>query len=297
MRLATLIAGALAAVMPLAGLADTGQDRAYGGYYSETARVGGDQAQVVYYRAAEELASGAANVYLNQEFVTALKPGGYTVFCVSPGRHTLGAYLDEAPDYHGKTRHLYAATFKAGATYYLKVREQGLNQPMPVSKATADSELASTREQIHLLQRASQVESCRHYEFLDNTTVSVRSFSLPADTTFNTRGAMTADGVKEIDAFFAGLQESNAQITRIEVEGHTDPVRTEAENQLQGQRWADSVRDALIQRGIPQSLVSATSAGSRVLVKHTCYGGQQERHACQAPNRRVGVRVEVKTGR
>ncbi len=273
------------------------QDGPLAGPYREVAPVGGDQAQVVYYRPAEQLAAGAANLYLDQEFVTALQPGSYKVFCVAPGRHTLGAYLDDAPDYHGKTRQLYAATFKAGATYYLKVREQGLNQPLPMSRLKAEPELAATREQIHVLQRASQVEDCRRYEFLDDAAVSVRSFTLPADATFDARGALTAAGAAEIDALIAGLRAANAQITRIEVEGHTDPVRTEADNQQQGQRWADSVRAALIQRGVPQSLVTAGSAGSRMLLKHTCYGGQHERQACHAPNRRVAVRVEVKTGR
>lgn len=287
----------LLAGVPATGAAQAASDRPFGGHFTESARVGEDQAQVIYYRAADPLSSGAANVYLDQEFVTALKPGGYTVFCLSPGRHTLGAYLDEAPDYSGKTRELFAAGFKAGATYYLKVREEGLNQPMPVSKATAEAELGNTREQIHLLSRASRAENCRYYDFLDDPTFSVRDFSLLADTAFNARGGMTEDGNRAVAAILSELERVNAQIIRVEVEGHTDPMGTGADNQAQGQRWADAVRRALVERGVPQSVVTSTSAGSRVLVQHSCYGSRSEQQACYAPNRRIAIRVEVRTAK
>ncbi|WP_269791921.1 OmpA family protein [Stenotrophomonas sp. Iso1] len=285
----------LLAGIPASGAALAVADGAFGGHFTESARVGEDQAQVIYYRAADALAAGAANVYLDQELVTALKPGGYTVFCLTPGRHTLGAYLDDAPDYSGKTRELYAAAFKAGATYYLKVREEGLNQPMPVNKTTAEAELGDTREQIHLLSRASRAEPCRYYDFLDDPTFSVRDFTVLADTAFNARGGMTNDGSRAVAAILAGLEQVNAQIIRVEVEGHTDPMGAGANNQAQAQRWADGVRRALIERGVPQSVVVATSAGSRNLVQHSCYGSHVEQQVCYAPNRRVMVRVQVRT--
>lgn len=284
-------------VLPLCGWSQPMQDATFGAGYVEAGKVGDDQAQVVYYRQADALSSGAANVYLDQELVTALKPGGYAVFCLSPGTHTLGAYLDDAPYYDGKTRDLYAAAFKPGATYYLKVREEGLNQPLAVSKATAEEELGNTREQIHLLSRASRAETCRYYDFLDDPTFTARNYSLLADTAFNARGDMTDDGNRAVAAILSELQRTNAQIVRVEVEGHTDPLGTGAENQAQGQRWADGVRRALIERGVPQSVVTSTSAGSRVLVQHSCYGSRSEQRACFAPNRRVAVRVETRGDR
>lgn len=229
-----------------AGIPDDG---AFGGYFTEAARVGEDQSQIVYYRAAEEGAAGGANVYLDQEFVAALKPGGYIAFCVAPGRHTLGAYLDDAPDYSGKTRELFAAGFKAGATYYLKVREQGLNQPMPVSRETAEKDLGDTREQIHLLSRASRAESCRYYNFLDDPALAVRDFSIPTDAAFNSHGSLSQEGDRAVAAVLEDLRRSNAQIIRVEVEGHTDPLGTGAENQAQAQRWADDRQGRTHQSG------------------------------------------------
>lgn len=283
-------AGALFAVGPVSAQSP----RTFGGTYSAVAAVGQDQAQVVYYRLDEAGGAAVANVYLDREFITGLKPGGYTAFCVAPGRHMLGSYLDDAPTYAGKNDELYAATFKGGATYYLKVREEGGNHPLPVTKAVASAELGTQRQQAHLLSRASKVEPCRHYGYLDAPTVVLREFVFAADTSFNGRNGMSAAGNAQIASLLADLQRENAQITRVEVEGHTDPLGASADNQVLGQRWADTVRSALVSNGVPQSMTHSTSAGSRTLVKHGCYGTTEQQRICYAPNRRVVLRVEVR---
>lgn len=130
--------------------------------YQAAAVTANDQSRVVYYRtSAEALGKGAANVYLDKEMVTALTPGGYSEFCVKPGQHTLGAYLGDAHRYQGKSTDLYRATLKGGTTYYLKVNEQGNTAPLVVGATVAEAELKGTREQVHLLNRASQIEACR----------------------------------------------------------------------------------------------------------------------------------------
>ncbi|MEG1679908.1 MAG: OmpA family protein [Stenotrophomonas sp.] len=285
-------AGALFAVGPVAA-----QDhRTFGGSYSAVAAVGQDQVQVVYYRSEATTSGAVANVYLDREFITALRPGGYTAFCLAPGRHMLGSYLDDAPTYSGKNEELYAATFKGGATYYLKVREEGGNRPLPVTRAVASAELSGRRQQAHLLSRASKVEACRHYGYLDAPAVVLREYVLTADSAFNSRNGLSATGKNQVESLLAELQRDNAQITRVEVEGHTDPTGASAENQVLGQRWADIVRDALVSSGVPQSMTHSTSAGSRTLVKHGCYGSAEQQRACYAPNRRVVLRVETRKG-
>ena len=283
-------AGTLLMVDP----ASAQSQRTFGGSYSAVAAVGQDQAQVVYYRTEDGAGAAAANIYLDREFITALKPGGYTAFCLTPGRHMLGSYLNDAPSYSGKNEELYAATFKGGATYYLKVREEGGNHPLPVARALAATELEGQRLQGHLLSRASKVEPCRHYGYLDAPMVTLREFVLSADSAFDGRQGMSQAGNRQLQSLLADLQRENAQITRVEVEGHTDPLGAAADNQLLGQLWADTVRSALIQKGVPQAMTNAISAGSRTLVKHGCYGSQEEQRACYAPNRRVVLRVEVR---
>lgn len=270
------------------------RDNAFGQYFTKAASIGDDQAQVIYYRAADKDAAGAANVYLDQEFVTALQPGGFTQFCVAPGKHTLGAYLDDAPDYAGKTHELYAAAFRSGATYYLKVREEGLNRPVAVSRDMADAELRVLREQIHLVSRASQAEKCRYFHFLDHPESAVRDFVLLADSAFNALGGLSDEGRRAVTAVLDDLQMETAQIVRVEVEGHTDPLGVSADNQMRGQRWADAVRMALIERGVPESVITASSSGSRVPVNRSCSGNLREQRTCYAPNRRIAIQVELR---
>jgi OOP family OmpA-OmpF porin len=265
--------------------------------YKANTVLGEDQARVVYYRLADGIhAKGAANIYLDQEIVTALQPGGHAEFCVKPGLHTLGAYLNDAYLYQGKSTDLYRATLKGGSTYFLKVREDGITHPYSVSREAAEFELKDSRSQVHLLNRASQVEACRHYDFLVPSGVEQRQYVLQADQAFSGRSINRA-GRAEVAKILLDLQKNNAQIVRISVEGHTDPLDSESNNQLLGQVWADAVRQALIDQGAPQSLLKASSLGNRQPLKNSCYGSRDEQRACYAPNRRVTVNVEMRPDR
>lgn len=264
----------------------------FGDAYTMPGKVGEDQSQVIYYRSAADGVAGVANVYLDQQFVTALNPGGFTVFCVAPGRHRLGAYIDDAPDYFGKTRELYEAEFKPGATYYLKVREEGVNQPLPVSSRVAEPELRGARRQIHLLARSDSMESCRRYGFLGAPAATRQELVLMADTVMSANGLFNEAGAAQLQQLLDALRERKARILRVEVEGHTDPLDAEDRNQTLGLQWAEQVREALIRRGVPQGVIHATSSGSRVPVRQGCYGTPDEQHVCHAENRRIAIRVE-----
>lgn len=277
--------------------ADVAQHSLLGEPYKGARPVADDQAQVIYYRAVGGSVNGPANVYLDQEFVTALQSGGYTSFCIRPGAHTMGAYLAEMPRYIGKNEDLYRTTLKGGMTYYLKVREQGGTLPLAVGKHTAEAELVNSRLQVHLLSRASQIEKCRYYGFTDQPAVVQKVYVLEADQLFAGRNRsmrMTAKGHALVGDILKDLQRNDAQLVRMSTEGHTDPMADEASNQLLGQEWANSVRQALIDQGAPQALLSATSAGSRESLKSNCYGAPEDQIICHAPNRRVTVRVEIR---
>ncbi|WP_157284068.1 OmpA family protein [Pseudomonas chlororaphis] len=265
--------------------------------YQGSQPLGEDQARVVYYRVADGIhGKGAANVYLDQELVTSLLPGGYAEFCIRPGPHTLGAYLNDAHRYTGKNDDLYRATLKGGNTYYLKVREQGETQPLPVPKVVAEQELRDSRAQAHLLNRASQVEVCRHYSFLRQQENSQAQYVLMADQMLVGQVGsvkMTRSGMAEVKDILGRLQKTDAQILRVTIEGHTDPLASEADNQRLGQAWADAVRQALIDQGAPPALLKASSQGNRQPIKSSCYGTRDEQSVCYAPNRRVVVTIDL----
>ncbi|MCL2537928.1 MAG: OmpA family protein [Alphaproteobacteria bacterium] len=76
---------------------------------------------------------------------------------------------------------------------------------------------------------------------------------------------------------------------RVSVVGHTDTMGTDEYNFALGGRRADTVRQRLIQYGIPASQIVATSAGKRDLAVQT---GDQVKNA---QNRRVQVIKETRT--
>lgn len=256
-----------------------------------------DQAQVVYYRSQDGVQrNGAAHVYIDREFHTGLLPGGFTSFCLAPGSHTLGAYLDNAPSYKGKSSDLYLANLEGGKTYYLKVREDGNTFPVPIKREEAERELQATRSQMHALSRATSVEVCRYYEYLKDDA-RFKHYTLASDVLFahgrSDLRDISAAGRNAISQLLDELQRDEAQIKHVQVTGHTDPVGTVFDNQLLGERRANTVRQLLIDGGIAESILSSTSAGSREPVVHTCYGPRLEQISCYAPNRRVDIRVEL----
>ncbi|PMU08623.1 hypothetical protein C1Y11_20835 [Pseudomonas sp. FW305-20] len=73
-------------------------------------------------------------------------------------------------------------------TYYLKVRDQGGGTlPLVVGKSTAESKLANGRLQIHLQSRASQIENCRHYGFIESLAAVDKIYVLDIDQLFAER--------------------------------------------------------------------------------------------------------------
>lgn len=265
--------------------------------YVSVPPIGEDQTQVVYYRMEEGVQrKGAAHVYVDREFHSGLLPGGYSVFCLAPGSHTLGAYLDDTPEYKGKRSDLYQATLQGGKTYYLRVREDGNTFPQPVAREEAERELVASRNQVHAISRASGVEACRHYEYLVDES-RFKRYELSSDVLFASGASARQDipeaGLKAVRSLINELREDHAQVRHVQVVGHTDPMGDEAKNQLLGQARADTLRDLLIAGGIPDSLISATSAGNREPVVFTCYGNRAQQTACYAPNRRVVIKVEL----
>lgn len=191
-------------------------------------------------------------MYIDREFHTSLLLGGYSAFCSVPGVHTLGAYLGDEPLYPGKQRDLYQAKLEGGKTYFLRVREDGNTLPLAVKRTEAEPQLKLTYPQQHVLSRASRVEACRHYNFLETHKVSDRDYSFTVDRLFrNGTSEMSVVGKQNLHQFLQSLQKDGVQAREIRVEGHTDPLGNEAENQLLGLQRANAVREALIALGAP----------------------------------------------
>ncbi|MGU7816116.1 OmpA family protein [Burkholderia sp. AW49-1] len=277
--------------------AGTQAGKTFGMSYAPVGQVASNQVQVVYYRAQTAGNAKAANVYVDGHFQTALLPNGYTSFCVAPGNHTIGAYLNDAPEYRGKTQNLFEANLKGGATYFLKVQEGGNGAPVAVSREQAERELQGARAQVHALSRAATTLACNVSAPVASTTPQYKDYTLGGDMLFafgkSGYGDISMKGREALNDLVRQVRAENTTLTSIQVIGHADQIGSDEAAEALGMRRASTVRRALIERGLPAAKIEAMSAGNSEPVVEACSGSQQQRIACYAPNRRVVVRVDA----
>jgi OOP family OmpA-OmpF porin len=284
----------------MAAQAGSTPGKIFGAPYSAVQNVVPQQSQVVYYRSVNHAgqAKSAANVYVDGEFQMALLPNGYTVFCVPAGMHTLGAYLNEAPLYKGKTTDRFQANLQGGKTYFLKVREDGNGEPQAIAGDVAERELAGTRMQVHALPRASAVQACQAAPVQPAAAApAFKDYTLDGDVLFAFGKSGYRDihpaGREAIGRLVAQMRAENAISQHILVIGHADQIGSDAAAEELGAQRAATVRRILIERGIPASRIEAESVGNREPVVEDCRGSRQQVVACYAPNRRVVVRAQM----
>ncbi len=92
---------------------------------------------------------------------------------------------------------------------------------------------------------------------------------------------LTAESQQVLEQVFADLKER--KVVDIVVVGHTDTVGTDQTNDRLARQRADTIRDALINRGIASSDVVATGRGKRELLVPTADNVDEPR------NRRVEI--------
>lgn len=261
---------------------------AYAESYSPVGAASNQQAQIVFYRT--QGGSDASHVYIDSEFQSALLPGGFTTFCVAPGNHTLGAYVKDAPMYSGKSAPGWQASLKAGETYFMMVSEGSSGMPVAKPRGEAEMELSSLRRQAHTLSRASAVEACQSAPAAEK-----QDYAISGDVLFkfgkSARKDLSYEGRRALEALAEKIMRENPQMERIEVVGHTDAIGNEAGNEALGARRAITVSRMLREYGIPGSVMTTRSAGSREPVVSDCGGSRAERVECMAPNRRVVISV------
>ena len=290
--LALLLSGASLLSLPASAAL---QEQAFGTTFTSAAEVGPQQAQVVFYRTVtgdDFEDPGAAHLYVDGEYQSALLPGGYTRFCVAPGSHSLAAFTADAPAYSGKREQPYFSTLEGGKTYFVKVGDGVTGAPTAVGRNDAMRELAGTRLQQHTLSRASAVQAC---QLLPETK---KQFVLSGDTLFpfgkSSRQDITHAGREAVSDMIASIRSEMTGPVKISIVGHTDAIGREGANYRLGARRAATVRGMMIDAGIPARMLTASSAGSSEPVVNGCSGSRAEQIECMAPNRRVTVIVDTR---
>ncbi|UVC28776.1 OmpA family protein [Pantoea sp. SOD02] len=251
-----------------------------------------DQVRVVYYRPVDATGPSPANIYVDGEFQTSLLAGGYSVFCLKPGIHSLGSFTNDAPTYQGKHQQPWSDNLAAGKTYYIRASLDDSGRPLVSSAAEAQQQLVGTRKQSHLLSRASAVIACQQ-----GTTQSYDNYEFSSDLLFNFGSAnsddISQDGRTAIHQFVTTLQAKSNMAARIIVTGFTDPIGEENNNMKLGQRRADAIKKLLVNNGIADANIFSQSMGES-RVSTVCQGSRKEQISCYASERRVIISVENK---
>ncbi|VWD54788.1 OmpA/MotB domain-containing protein [Burkholderia lata] len=286
--------------MPFNG-AGTRAGQVFGSTYAPVGTVASNQTQIVYYRPGTPTRGAQpAHVYVDDQFQTALLPGGYTTFCVVAGEHTIGAYQNDAPLYKGKSVNRFSANLQGGKTYFLKVQEGGNGAPQALPREQAERELVGLRDQVHALPRASSVQACQTTPLpvaQPAAQPQYKDYTLSGDLLFafgkSGYGDITGRGREAVGRLVEQMRAENTTLSQITVIGHADQIGSDTAAEELGMRRAATVRRMLVERGLPASKISTESAGNSEPVVEDCRGSKQQLIACYAPNRRVVVRVDA----
>lgn len=251
-----------------------------------------DQVRIVYYRPSDAIGNQPAHIYVDGEFQTALLAGGYSTFCLNPGVHSLASFTNDAPSYQGKQQQPWRDNLAAGKTYYIRASLDGSGRPLVTSESDAQQQLVGTRQQTHLLSRASSVVACQA-----GTTHSYDNYEFSSDLLFNFASAssndISSEGRSAIQQFAAMIKRQSNNQPHIVVTGFTDPIGDENSNMRLGQLRADAIKKLLVNNGIAGANISSQSMGESQVTKQ-CQGSQKEQVACYASERRVIISVENK---
>ncbi|WP_455844582.1 OmpA family protein [Pantoea agglomerans] len=251
-----------------------------------------DQVRVIYYRPVDAVGNSPANIYVDGEFQASLLAGGYSTFCLNAGAHSLGSFTHDAPSYLGKQQQPWRDNLAAGKTYYIRASLDGSGRPLVTSASDAQQQLVGTRQQTHLISRASSVIACK-----EGTAQSYDNYEFSSDLLFKFASANSDDisdeGRKAIQQFTTMLKRQSNTQPHIVVTGFTDPIGDEDSNMKLGQRRADAIKKLLVSNGLFSANITSQSMGESQVSKQ-CQGTRNELVTCYAKERRVIISVENK---
>lgn len=271
-----LLAGtALISAMATFQVAATASDKspgAFGESYQKAIPVVSGVSQVVYYRADSGLsAPGAANIYLDGHYHTSLLPGGFTSFCVRPGQHVLGGYVQDAPAYSAKRGERFSAELKGGHTYFLRINEQQKTSeaPQAVSAREAAEETAALRRQAHIFPRTAEVVVPCVYDRNQVQPVSHYLFkSSDLFTPESTTSQLSQQGREALNNFVVSLRVQYLQPNNITIRSW-QPAGSDA---ARVGEQAAAIRRELILSAIPKDKIAIDMAHC----SQACRQGEQD---------------------
>lgn len=254
--------------------------------YRPVAKVVPELAQVVFYYPQGNL---PATINVDRELQSALLPGEFTVFCVAPGGHAIESYFQDQPLYQGKQNPAHHLSVKGSETYFLQVNpEANGGTAALVERATAEADLQSMRKQTRIISRASQVKPC---EYVNGGGAVLIQEGVQFRFGKSDYGSILPSSVAKLDNVIAFLKQGNSAAD-IQLVGYTDAIGNPASNQRLSQARANTIREALINAGISESLITNVSGMGVAQSAEGCVASANHQGAgCNINSRRVDIIV------
>lgn len=246
-----------------------------------------DQALAVFYRQ-NNIKGSAVNVYVNGDYQTSLLPNSFSSVPVCANKQMFSSSFVEKGKF-GNRKDGVSYTLPAKKIVYIKVVNGKNGQPEfeQVDEATAVKDLTNLKKVSHTLSRAKF--RCH--------SVILSQVSFSAGALFGVNKSSYEDilaaGRKEITAFAEQVKAFDAaKISKVEVNGYTDPEGSDTYNLRLSEKRAQAVALALKNANVTNK-IEAKGHGETGLVAKECHliKSKSERAACNQPNRRVEVTV------
>lgn len=231
-----------------------------------------------------------ATINVDRELQSALLPGEFTVFCVTPGAHAIESYFNDHPRYQGKQHPAHKLTARGSETYFLQVNpgSQGGTAAL-AERSVAETALKSMRKQTRIVNRASQVKSCEYVNSGGSVLLQESVFFRFGKSNYDAIVPSSATKLNKISEF---IKQGN-NISDIQLIGYTDAIGSRESNQRLSQARAGTVQDSLIHAGISPDMISdirglGVAQGAEGCGVHA----SQQNADCNTNSRRVDVIVK-----
>lgn len=267
-----------------------------------TQQVAEGQTMVVFIRESNAVVGPAVNLFVEGEYLTSLQAGGYKAIPLCRGISNLNAaYTDSELNYTKLREQNKPVNLTGSSIHYFAITQAENNQLQlqPLTEQQAQQAIQNTKEQVNTLPRIEKNLTCPtiNNQQRPSTQLIVTEYGVSVSTLFDYNksdvDSMLVDR-SEIEMIAKEIIKNSANIQKIEVIGHTDPVGSARYNQRLSLQRAETVKKILIQKGITHSKIVVEGRGEDELVVNDCdsrvfYNNKAALDECNAPNRRVEI--------